>query len=145
MQEKLLKDYKEAMMTKNIIGKNTITMLRSAIKQEEIDSRRQLSENDILDIIQKMIKDRTKAIDDYNSASRDDLVEQAKSEIEVLENYLPDKMSVENLEIIIDGVINDINASSLKQMGQVIKTTKELVGVKADGFTISKIVKQKLG
>lgn len=144
LKEKLLEDLKECMKTKNIIRKNVIQMVRAAILQVEKDKQITLEENQIIDIIAKESKKRKDSLADYEKSGREDLISQVKEEIEVLAEYLPKQLSIEEIEEVIKQVIQEENVTSMKDMGKVMKGAKEKIGAAADGKTINEVVKRLL-
>ena len=145
LKERLLEDLKNSMKEKNINRKNVVQMVRAAILQIEKDQNIEVSDEKILEIIAKEAKRREDALAEYKKAQREDLVKQAEEEIKVLEEYLPKKMSKEELEEKIKEIIQKLGATTMKDMGKVMKQAKEEIGVAADGKTINKVVKSMLG
>lgn len=144
LKEKLLDDLKQAMKDKNINRKNVVQMVRAAILQKEKDNSIELDDNQIMEIIAKEHKKREESIEDYKKADRQDLVDQIQEEINVLSEYLPKKMDKTELEEIIKQIIADLNATSMKDMGAVMKAAKARCGLAADGRDINQIVKEIL-
>lgn len=144
LKEKLLEDMKVSMRDKNVVRKNVIQMVRAAILQVEKDKQIELTDEQIIDVIAKESKKRKDSLPDYEKSGRDDLINQVKEEIEILAEYLPKPLSQEELEKIVDEVIKDTGATTMKEMGIVMKTVKEKVGAAADGRTINEIVKKQL-
>ena len=144
LKEKLLEDLKQCMKEKNDLRKNVIQMVRAGILQIEKDKQIELDDNQIIDVIAKESKKRKDSLPDYEKSGRQELIDGVKKEIEILAEYLPKPLSAEELEKIVEQVINDVGATSVKDMGIVMKTVKEKVGAAADGKTINEIVKQKL-
>jgi len=144
LKEKLMQDLKDAMKEKNEIKKNTVQMVRASILQVEKDKAVVLEDNQIIDIIAKEVKKRKDAALDFEKSGRDDLIAQNNAEIEVLINYLPKQLSKEEIEEIVKQVIEETGASSMKDMGMVMKGAKEKIGASADGKTINEIVKSLL-
>lgn len=144
MKEELLKELKEAMKNKDEIRKNTITLLRSAILQVEKDSQKELSEDEMISIVSKEVKKRKDSMDDYRKAGREDIIENLKIEIEILEKYLPEQLTNDEIEEIIEIAINDVGATSAKDMGKVMQNLRPKINGKADGKIVSQIVKEKL-
>ena len=144
LKEKLLEDLKECMKDKNIIRKNTVQMVRAAILQVEKDNQVSLEDNQIIEIIAKESKKRKDSLEDYEKSGREDLIAQVKEEIEILSEYLPKQLSEEELEQIIKEIIQQENATSMKDMGKVMKSAKEKIGARSDGKTINEIVKRLL-
>lgn len=145
LKEKLLEDLKEAMKEKDSIKKNTIQMARAAILQVEKDKQIELRDSDILTILAKEVKKRKDSLSDYQKGGREDLVEQINKEIQVLEVYLPKQLSKEELEKELQEIVKELNATSMKDMGIVMKMAKEKIGTRADGKEINEIVKKLLG
>ena len=144
MKKKLLEDLKEAMKEKNEIKKNTIQMARAAILQIEKDKGIELGDKEIIELIAKEVKKRKDTIADYEKGGREDLVNQIKEEISYLEIYLPKQLSIEEVTEIVKEVIKETEATSIKDMGKVMKAAKEKIGVSADGKTINEVVKSLL-
>lgn len=145
LKERLLEDLKNSMKEKNINRKNVVQMVRAAILQIEKDQNIEVSDEKILEIIAKEAKRREDALAEYKKAQREDLVKQGEEEIKVLEEYLPKKMSKEELEEKIKEIIQKLGATTMKDMGKVMKQAKEEIGVAADGKTINEVVKSMLG
>lgn len=145
LKERLLEDLKNSMKEKDINRKNVVQMVRAAILQIEKDQNIEVSDEKILEIIAKEAKRREDALAEYKKAQREDLVKQAEEEIKVLEEYLPKKMSKEELEEKIKEIIQKLGATTMKDMGKVMKQAKKEIGVAADGKTINEVVKSMLG
>ncbi len=144
LKEKLLEDLKSSMKNKDTVRKNTITMIRAAIKQKEVDERKELKDEDILNIISKQLKEKRNVIGDFKKADRQDLVELTEKEIEILLEYMPAQLTDEELEEIVKQTINDTNATSAKDIGLVMKSVMPKVKGRADGERVNKIVRQLL-
>lgn len=144
VKEKLLEDLKEAMKDKTIIRKNTIQMVRAAILQVEKDKQITLTDEQVIEIIAKESKKRKDAESEFEKSGREDLIKQNKEEIEILAEYLPKQLSVEEIEKIVEEVITETGATTMKDMGKVMKAAKEKIGAAGDGKTISDTVKKLL-
>ena len=144
LKEKLLEDLKNSMQTKNVIRKNVIQMVRAAILQVEKDKQVTLDDAQIVEIIAKESKKRKDSLGDYEKSGREDLIANIKEEIEILAEYLPKQLSLEEVETIVKQVIEEENATSMKDMGKVMKSAKEKIGAASDGKTINEIVKKLL-
>lgn len=144
LKEKLLNDLKECMKDKNIIRKNTVQMIRAAILQVEKDKAIELNDEQIIEIIAKEAKKRKDAEADFEKSGREDLINQNKEELAILTEYLPKQLTVQEVEEKVKEVIAETGATSIKDMGIVIKTAKEKIGTAADGKTISEAVKRLL-
>lgn len=140
----LFDDLKIAMKQKDILAKNVITLLRAELKQIEVDERREVEDDEIISIIQKQIKVKQKAITDFEKGNRSDLVFEANSEIDILKKYLPEQISVEEAQVLIENIIKELNATSIKDMGRVIGVCKERMKNSLEMSKISNIVKQLL-
>ena len=143
-KEKLLDDLKTAMKDKDVVKKNTVQMVRAAILQVEKDKQIELNDDQILEVIAKEFKKRNDSLADYEKSGREDLIAQIKEEMAVLEGYLPKKLSEEELTEKVKEIISEVGATSMKEMGLVMKTAKEKLGVTADGKMINEIVKKIL-
>ena len=144
LKEKLLEDLKNSMKEKNEIRKNVIQMVRAAILQVEKDKQIEVTDEQIVEIIAKEAKKRRDSIPDYEKSEREDLINQIKQEITILEEYLPAQLSPEEIEEQLKQIISEIGASSMKDIGMVMKTSKEKLGASADGKTINEIAKKLL-
>lgn len=144
LKEKLLEDLKICMKEKNVVRKNVIQMVRAAILQVEKDKQVTLEDAQIVDIIAKESKKRKDALADYEKSGREDLINEIKEEIAVLAEYLPKQLTPEEVEAIVKEVIGEVGATSMKDMGKVMKTAKEKIGAASDGKTINEAVKKCL-
>ena len=144
LKEKLLEDLKDAMKTKNVNKKNAVQMVRTAILQIEKDKGIEVSDEQILGIVAKEVKTRKDAIAEYEQANREDLIEKANEEIKALEEYLPKQLTDEELVTEVKKVIEKLNATSMKDMGPVMKEAKATIGAQADGKRINEVVKSLL-
>lgn len=132
------------MKEKDAITKNTIQMIRAAILQTEKDKQIELDDNGILEIISKQVKQKNDALEQFEKADRQDLVEQTKLEINILKEYLPKQLSKEEVEQIVIGLSRTLGISDMKGMGTLIKSAKAKIGAGSDGKTISEVVKKVL-
>lgn len=144
LKEKLLEDLKNCMKEKNVVRKNVIQMVRAAILQVEKDKHITLEDEQIIDIIAKESKKRKDALADYEKSGREDLINEIKEEIAILAEYLPKQLSIEEVETIVKEVISEVGATSMKDMGKVMKSAKEKIGAASDGKTINEVVKKLL-
>lgn len=144
LKEKLLEDLKISMKEKNEIRKNTIQMVRAAILQVEKDNNITIEDEKIIEIVAKEAKKRKDSLNDYEKSGREDLIEQVKQEIGILQEYLPKQLTKEEIQQIVKKIVEEIGASSIKDMGKVMKIAKEKMGASADGKTINEVVKEIL-
>jgi hypothetical protein len=146
LKEQLMADYKEAMKSADTLRKNTVNMVRAAIKQYEIDQRVELEDDaDIARIIKKQVKMRTDALADFAKAGRDDMVEAYKKEIEILQGYLPEEMSREQIADKVREVAAKMGIEDgMKNMGALMKGVMAEIKDAADGSAVNKVVKDFL-
>ena len=135
---------KTAMRAKDSARLSTVRLLLAAMKQKEVDERVELTDTDVVSIIEKMIKQRRESIAQFAKASRQDLVDKEKSEIEVLSAYLPQKMSDAEVGQAISAAIAESGASGIKDMGKVMAALKPRLAGRADMGSVSGLVKAKL-
>ncbi|QKF59047.1 GatB/YqeY domain-containing protein [Aliarcobacter lanthieri] len=144
LKEQLNEDLKNAMREKEIVKRDSIRAINTMIKQIEVDERRVLEDDEIIKLIQKGIKQREEAISQYSAASRDDLVQKEKEQVDIFMQYLPKQLSDDELEIGMKEVINQVGATTIKDMGKVMgAASKKFAGV-ADGKRINEMVKKLL-
>lgn len=145
--DKINEDYKNAVKDKDEVKRETLNMLKSAIKYREIELRssgKELTEDEVISVIQKEIKKRKEAIELYEKGGRGDLVSKEKRELEILESYLPKQLSEEEIENIIKEVINSVGATSPSDIGKVMKEVMPKVKGRADGSLVKKIAENLL-
>lgn len=148
LPQQITEDMKTAMREKNTVALGTIRMLKSAIKNAAIEkggADAELDDGEVIAVIRKEVKKRQDSIEQYESAGRDELADQEKTEIEVLNAYLPEPLSTEEIEAIVDAAIAEVGATSRKEMGQVMKIVQAQIAGRADGKTLSQAVMAKLG
>ena len=144
LKEKLLNDLKVAMKEKNVNKKNAVQMVRTAILQIEKDKGIEVSDEQIINIIAKEVKTRKDSIVEFEKAERQDLIDQTNEEIAVLEEYLPKQLTDKELENEVKKIVESVGATSVKDMGKVMKEAKVVIGAKADGKRINEMVKKIL-
>lgn len=145
LKEKLMEDLKNAMKTKNEVRKNTVQMVRAAILQIEKDKGIQVEDDKILEIIAKEVKSKKDVLKDFEKAGREDLINQTNQEIEILQEYLPKQLSREEIKAEVEKIISQIGATSMKDMGAIMKEAKAKMGASADGKTINEVAKEIIG
>ncbi|WP_073270706.1 GatB/YqeY domain-containing protein [Alkalibacter saccharofermentans] len=144
LKDRLMSDLKTSMREKDNIKKATITMVRAAILQNEKDNKVVLDDEDVLAVIAKQVKQRKDALEEFKKAQREDLMEQTEKELDILMEYLPKQLTEEELKVIVSDAINEVGATSLKDMGKVMSAVMPKVKGRADGGMINKIVKEIL-
>jgi len=144
LKNQITEDMKTAMRAKETARLGAIRLLLSAMKQREVDERIELTDADIISIIEKMLKQRRDSIAAYESAKRDDLADIEKFEVSVLQTYMPKQMSDAEISAIVDQVIADSGAQGAKDMGKVVGLVKPLVAGMADMGKVSGLIKARL-
>ena len=144
LKEQIKNDIKDAMRAKEIVKRNTLRNIQTAIKQIEVDERRDVSDADVEAIMMKYLKQREDAKTQFADAGRDDLVEKENAEITIVKAYLPEPMDDTELEAVLKEVIASVGAESMKDMGKVMGAAKVAIGSRADGGRINVLVKKLL-
>ena len=144
MFERINKDLVSSMKEQDKFKLSVLRMLKSAIKSEEINKKDTLTDDEIINVIKKQVKVRNASLEEYKEYNRLDLVESLSNEIEILKAYLPEELSLDELNKIIEEKFNELNPTSVKDMGRVIKEVSIVVGVRADMSIVSKIIKDRL-
>ena len=144
LKEQLMEDFKNAMKEKNELKKNTIMMIRSSILQVEKDTQKEMSENEIIEVISKELKKRKETLADIEKSGREDLIANVNEEMAVIKAYLPEELSREEIEKIIVDTIAEIGANTMKDMGKVMQAVKPKMAGRADNKLVNEIVKAKL-
>ncbi len=144
LKDQLMNDLKEAMKDKDVIRKNTVQMVRSAVLQFEKDNKTELDDNGVIEVIAKELKKRKDVLPEYEKSGRDDLIEGLNKEIETLLGYLPAQLSKEELMEIVKEAIAETGATSMKDMGKIMAAVMPKTKGRADGKEINAIVKEML-
>jgi len=144
LKDQIKSDIKDAMRAKEIIKRDTLRNIQAAIKQIEVDERRDVTDTDVESILMKYLKQREDAKTQFADAGRDDLVEKEDAEIAIVKVYLPEPMNDEELETVLKEVIASVGAQSMKDMGKVMGAAKSAIGSRADGGRINQTVKKLL-
>lgn len=144
LKERLMADMKLAMKNKDVIRKNTVQMVRSAILQYEKDNQTELDDEGIIDVIAKELKQRRDSLPDFEKSGREDLIANLKAEMVVLMEYLPEQLSEEELASVIQEAITQTGASSIKDMGKVMGIVTAKTKGRADAKLIGALAKKML-
>ena len=144
LKEKVTEDMKTSMRAKDSGRLGAIRLLLSAIKQREVDERIELTDADVISVIEKMLKQRRDSIAAFELAKRDDLADIEKFEVSVLQTYMPKQMSDAEISAIVNQVIADSGAQGAKDMGKVVGLVKPLVAGMADMGKVSGLIKARL-
>lgn len=144
LKEQLAQDLKDAMKEKDAVRKNTVQFIRASILQVEKDQKITLSDEGIIEVLAKELKKRKDVLPEYEKSGRNDLIENLKREIEIIESYLPNQLSREELEEIVKQEIQNTNATSMKDIGKVMQAVLPRVKGRADGKVVNEIAKNLL-
>jgi uncharacterized protein YqeY len=144
LKEQLNESMKTAMKARDNLRLSAVRMVRSAIKNREIDSRTEMDDKGIVEVISTLVKQRRESIRMYQEGNRADLVQQEEAELAVLMEFLPTQLTAEEINEIIDRIILETGAQGAKDMGKVMKVITPLTAGKADGKAVSDAVKLKL-
>ena len=145
LEERIAEDYKQAMKSKDAVKSSALSFLRSQIKYMSIEKRvERLEDADTIAVIKKQIKQRQDSIDQFEKGNRNDLADKEKVELAILKSYLPQEMSESELRVLIDAAVKESGASTMKDMGKVMKVLMSKVAGKADNKLVSDLVRQKL-
>lgn len=145
MKEQILNDIKTAMKARDLETVSALRMVSSAIKNKEIEVRpNELTDQDVTSVLKKLSKQRKDSIEQFQKAGRDDLAQKEQKELSVLEKYLPEQMSEEQISEVVVAAINEVGAASMKDMGKVMQAVTAKTQGSADNKLVSQIVKAKL-
>ncbi|MNH82823.1 Yqey-like protein [compost metagenome] len=144
LSERLNEDMKQAMRSKDKFKLSTIRMVRATIKNLEIDLKRTLDDNEVLDILSREIKQRKDALQEFQKAGREDLTAPLAEEIKIIAEYLPEQLSEEEIKVIVQQTIQETGASSKADIGKVMSALMPKVKGLADGKLVNQAVQQLL-
>ncbi|MEK9825479.1 MAG: GatB/YqeY domain-containing protein [Methylotenera sp.] len=145
LKAQISEDMKNAMRAKDSARLGTIRLLQAAIKQREVDERVELDDGAVIAVIEKMLKQRRDSIAAYESANRNDLADVEKFEVSVLQTYLPQQLTEDEIKTVLEKVVTETGASGIKDMSKVMAAIKPLVAGRADMGKISGLIKARLG
>jgi uncharacterized protein len=145
LSDRLNEDMKQAMKSQDKFKLSVIRMVRSTIKNSEIDLKRALDDNEVLDVLTREIKQRKDSLQEFAKAGREDLAENLRAELVILAEYMPQQLSEEEVKAIVQQTIQQIGASSKADMGKVMTALMPQVKGRADGKLINQLVQQLLG
>ena len=145
LRDRLTEEMKDAMKAREELRLSTIRMVRSAVRNKEIDLKREMADQEIVETISSLVKQRRESIRMFTEASRDDLVAKEEQELAILLSFLPQQLSREEVADIVVRVIAECGAQGGKDMGRVMKALMPHVAGRADGKMVSELVKEKLG
>jgi uncharacterized protein len=144
LNDRLNEDMKQAMRSQDKFRLSVIRMVRSSIKNIEIDQRKSLDDQEVLDVLNREIKQRKDSLQEFDKAGRQDLVEQLKQELAILADYMPQQLSEDEVKEIVQQTIQEVGASSKADMGKVMGALMPKVKGRADGKLVNQIVQQSL-
>jgi uncharacterized protein len=145
LKQQILDDTKEAMKAKNADKVNTLRFLQAAVKNKEIEVRpNALTDDDVVSVLRKSVKQRQDSIEQYSAAGRADLADKEKMELSIIEGYLPKQMGADQIEAVVKQAIQEVGATSPKEMGAVMKAVQAKTQGTADNKIVSEIVKKLL-
>lgn len=144
MVEKLKNDMIEAMKNKEKERLTVIRMVKAAMDQEYIDHKREINDDLLIDVVNKQIKMRKDSIVEFEKGNRNDLIEKTQNEIAILEKYLPEQLSEDEVKKIIDEIFEEVKPQGQKDMGKVMKEATSKLKGKTDMKSVSEIIKNKL-
>jgi len=144
LKDQLNESMKTAMKARDDLRLSAVRMVRSMVKNREIEQKTELNDQEIIEVISTLAKQRRESIRMYREVNRPDLVEKEEAELEVLLGFLPAQLSIAEIEALVDRIISETGAQGARDMGRVMKALTPLTAGKADGKTVSDTVKQKL-
>jgi hypothetical protein len=144
LEQQLMEDMKAAMKTRDQLRLETIRGLRAQLKNFQIEKARELTEEEVIQVLSSAAKKRKEAIEQFKSVGREDRAEIETRELHIIESYLPAQMSDEEIARYVNAAIQEVNAASVKDMGKVMSAIMPKVKGKADGKIVQQIVRDKL-
>lgn len=144
LKERLQKDMVEAMKSGNNVKVGVIRLVRGMIRKLEIDQKKEITDDDVIGVLSNAAKQRREAIKAYTEGGRDDLVKEEEAELAVIETYLPEALSTDELEKIITGIIAETGGATMKDIGKVMPRVMQKVKGRANGSEVQAIVRSKL-
>jgi len=144
LYEKFQKDMIDAMKSKDKDRLSVIRMVKGAMQLEHINQKKEMNEELLIDVVSKQIKMRKDSIEEFKKGNRDDLIEKTQSEIDILNEYLPKQLTEEEVDEIIDAAIKEINPTSAKEMGLIMKEVSPKLKGKADMKIVSNKIRERL-
>ena len=145
IQDKIQGQIADAMRAKDQLRLDVLRMMKSAVKLKEVEKMKALEENEVLAVLNTLVKQRKDSIEQFRKGGREELAQKEEAEIKVIEEYLPAAASEEDIQQAVAAAIQETGAASMKDMGKVMKATlARLAGKSADGGRVSQLVKEKL-
>ena len=145
LQEKIQSHLAEAMRSKNQLRLSVLRMMKTAVKNKEVEKMKALDETEVIAVLNTLVKQRKDSVEQFRQGSREELAQKEEAEIKIIEEYLPAAASDDEIRRAVEEAIQETGAASMKDMGKVMKATmSRLVGKTADGSRVSQLVKEKL-
>jgi len=144
LQEQISAALKDAMRARDEVKMATLRLVLTAIKNREKEARSLLEDQEVISVITTQIKQRRESIEQYRQAGREDLAQREESELQILQGYMPEQVSEEEISNTLDEIIAEVGAASMKDMGTVMKAAMAKLAGKAEGGAINAMVKEKL-
>ncbi len=145
LRDKLSDEMKQAMKARDELRLSTVRLVRSAVKNKDIELKRELNDQEIVEVIATLVKQRRESIRRFVEAGRQDLVDKEEGELKVLLEFLPQQMGREEVAALVEKVIAECGAQGARDMGKVMKALMPHVSGRADGKMVSDVVKERLG
>ena len=144
LKKEISESLTQAMKNRDEVWKIPLRLVMAAVKEREIDKREELDDDEVLRVVQKEAKARLEAISDAEKAGRQDLIDQAEAELAVLKEFMPESLSEEDVQAIVEATIAEVGAASMADMGKVMQAIMPKIQGRADGGLVSQLVRQKL-
>lgn len=144
LKEQLNDAMKAAMKARDDLRLSAVRMVRSAIKNREIDQKKEMDDQGVIDVVSTLVKQRRESIRMYQEGNRPELAEKEEAELNILLDFLPAQMNAEEIEELVSRIIVELGAQGAKDMGRVMKAVTPLTAGKADGRAVSDIVRNRL-
>jgi hypothetical protein len=145
LQEKIQTHLADAMRSKDQLRLSVLRMMKTAVKHKEIDKMKALEESEVITVLNTLVKQRRDSVEQFRNGGREELAQKEEAEIKIIEEYLPAAASDDDVRRAIEGAMQETGASSMKDMGKVMKATMaQLAGKTVDGARVSQLVKEKL-
>ncbi len=142
--DKINEDLKNAMKQKDSIKLSCLRMLKTSIKKEQVEKMKELTDEEIVKVIQSLIKKGKEAIENFRKGNRNDLAEKEEKEVKIFYEYLPKQLSLQEIEKIVREAISEVNATSIKDLGKVMKIAMQKVKGRAQGKDVNEVAKKLL-
>jgi uncharacterized protein len=145
LQEKIQSHLSDAMRSKDALRLSVLRMMKSAVKNKEVDKMKALDEGEVIAVLNSLVKQRKESVEQFRKGGREELAQKEEAEIKIIEEYLPAAATEDDVQHAIQEALQETGAASIKDMGRVMKATMaRLAGKTADGARVSQLVKEKL-